>query len=456
MSWLELNSALSAAVFRKRLEEPREYSFVSKFSLTECRGKPQIVELLKTEGEAWETIMSCKKSDEEVKAFEKRVRNQLGTVPFKDIIADKGVHVSALGKSDQAQDVSDCKEEMVVEEVKQEEEEQKPFVFDKCGSPRLLKKEDPGSHSEDEDDIGEPTENLENLNDVIAGRANLSFNRFKSLMESGQLTLNDLDGMRNVRLVEVGGRGQVVQFLATSAKDFNKVNLKELSLDDAKPTNNIVGKKALKKMKGGEMIATQVQTLVTELMSKKGTVFTCDPCRKKFPGVPTVLDHIETIHASMVNQIRVAEDTGEKAAKKNKKKLRQMLKVGLHKICDPNLQIEQVMVTNPDVKAQRKGESGKNTFQMAADLLSSLILLERWKESGQKRPQQKIMYICKACDTDTYLGKKARRDACIEHIEHYHRDKLVAWAEQMETTPGQQFKFLLVKALAPGFMFKAM
>ena len=89
MSWLELNSALSATVFRKRLEEPGEYSFVSKFSSRECRGKPQIVQLLKTEGEAWETIMSCKKADEEVKAFEKRVRNQLGTVPFRDIKTEK-------------------------------------------------------------------------------------------------------------------------------------------------------------------------------------------------------------------------------------------------------------------------------------------------------------------------------------------------------------------------------
>ena len=80
---------------------------------------------------------------------------------------------------------------------------------------------------------------------------------------------------------------------------------------------------------------------------------------------------------------------------------------------------------------------------------------------GQKRMAKRdqdngIVYICKACDMDTYLGKKARRHACIEHIEHYHRDTLDAWAEQMETTPGKQFEFLLVKALAPGIMFKAM
>ena len=448
MSWLKLNSALSAAVFRKRLEEPGEYSFVSKFSSTECRGKPQIVQLLKTEGEAWETIMSCKKADEEVKAFEKRVRNQLGTVPFRDIKTEKEAN-------EQAQDVSNEKEEMMAEEVKHEEEEQKPL-------------EDPGSHSEDEEDIGEPTENPENLNDVIAGRANLSFNRFKNLMESGQLTLNDLDEMRNVRVVEVGGRGQVVQFLAANAKDFNKLNLKELDLEDAKPMNNIVGKKALKKMKGGEMIATQVQTLVTQLMSKKGTVFTCNQCRKKFPDVLTVVDHIETSHSAMVSQIRVVQDTGEKADKKNGRKLRQMLKVGLNKICDPNLQIEQVMVTNPDVKAQRKAEVGKEADlrQKAADLLSSLVLIDRSEESGQYRRGQKrmekkdrdnaIVYICKACDMDTYLGEKARRHACIEHIEHYHRNMFVAWADQLETTPGKQFRFLLVKALAPGFMFKAM
>ena len=123
-------------------------------------------------------------------------------------------------------------------------------------------------------------------------------------------------------------------------------------------------------------------------------------------------------------------------------------------------------MTNPDVKAQRKGELVKNTFQMAADLLSSLVLIDRSKESVQKRPGQKklekkdrdnmIVYICKACGMDTYLGKKARRDACIEHIEHYHGEMFLAWAEQLETTPNKQFKFLLTKALAPGFMFKAM
>ena len=160
------------------------------------------------------------------------------------------------------------------------------------------------------------------------------------------------------------------------------------------------------------------------------------------------------------------QDTGEKMAKKNERKLRQMLKVGLHKICDPNLQIEQVMVTNPNVKAQRKGDSGKNTFQRAADLLSSLVRVERSEVSAQKRPGQKrmekkdrdnvVVYMCKACDADTYLGKNARRHACVEHIESFHRGEIEAWAEQLETTPGKDFKFLLAKALAPGFMFKAM
>ena len=453
MSCLELNSALSAAVFRKRLSEPGEYSFVSKLSSKECQGKPQIVQLLKTEGKAWEAIVDCKKVGEDVKVFEKRVRNQLGMVPFNDINTIDTVPV--VENSDTcAQDVSDCKEEVVKHEV----EEQKPFVFDMEGSPRLLKNEDSGN--EEEDDLQEPLGDLENLSDVISGKVNLSFNRFKSLMESGQLTLNDLETMRNVRVVEVDGRGQVVQFLCESTKDFNKVNLKELGFNDVKAMNNIVGKKALKKMKEGWKVATEVRALVDQLVSKKGTVFTCDQCEKKIPDVLTVVAHLETNHATMVNQIRTLQETAgdKKTDKKNERKLRRMLQIGLNMICDPRLQIEQVMVTNPNVKEKRKEEWGGNIFQRTAGLLSSLIRVERSK--GQKKADKKdnvIMYICKACDTDTYHGgKNSRRYACVEHIERFHCDDFQAWAEKLETASSKHLKSLLDKALAPGFMFKAM
>lgn len=42
----------------------------------------------------------------------------------------------------------------------------------------------------------------------------------------------DLGKMRNTRVVQVPGKGEVVQFLASTERDFNKINLKELPLND--------------------------------------------------------------------------------------------------------------------------------------------------------------------------------------------------------------------------------
>ena len=115
------------------------------------------------------------------------------------------------------------------------------------------------------------------------------------LMESGRLSLDDFGEMKNVRVVEVANKGQVVQFLATSAKDFNKLDLKELGLDDVQPVNtlnSILGKKALKKLKKGKdgpKIAPEIADLVTELLKKKGAVLTCHQCEQKFLNTITAV-----------------------------------------------------------------------------------------------------------------------------------------------------------------------
>ena len=72
----------------------------------------------------------------------------------------------------------------------------------------------------------------ENVRDVIAGNANINFKQFKRLMEQGRLKKEDLAMMRNAKVVKVPGEAEVVQFLASSLKDFNKINLKELTLND--------------------------------------------------------------------------------------------------------------------------------------------------------------------------------------------------------------------------------
>ena len=190
----------------------------------------------------------------------------------------------------------------------------------------MSQREDPGSGSEEE----ERTEAEPNLDNIVAGRENLSFNRFKMLMESGRLTLDDLGEMKNVRVVEVANKGKVVQFFATSAKDFNKLDLKKLGLDDVQPVNSILGKKALKKLKKGKdgpKIASEVADLVTELLTKKSTVLTCHQCEHNFLNTITAVTHIETSHVEVLNKVTVLLNAlGED--KNPNKRVRQMLKAG--------------------------------------------------------------------------------------------------------------------------------
>ena len=143
----------------------------------------------------------------------------------------------------------------------------------------------------------------------------------------------------------MANKGKVVQFLATSAKDFNKLDLKKLGLDDVQPVNNILGKKALKKLKKGKdgpKIASEVADLVTELLTKKSTVLTCHQCEHNFLNTITAVTHIETSHVEVLNKVTVLLNAlGED--KNPNKRVRQMLKAGVSKICDPDLLIEQVV-----------------------------------------------------------------------------------------------------------------
>ena len=64
------------------------------------------MQLLKNEGAAWEAILHCKKAGEEEKVFERRVRNQLGSLPFED------VKMEVKPPLREASDISDLKEEV--------------------------------------------------------------------------------------------------------------------------------------------------------------------------------------------------------------------------------------------------------------------------------------------------------------------------------------------------------
>ena len=74
------------------------------------------------------------------------------------------------------------------------------------------------------------------VGDIIAGRERISFLLFKELVECGRLTREDLSVMRSARVIEVPGMGEVIQFMSPrrdrNLQDFNKIDLKELDLDE--------------------------------------------------------------------------------------------------------------------------------------------------------------------------------------------------------------------------------
>ena len=95
-------------------------------------------------------------------------------------------------------------------------------------------------------------------------------------------------------------------------------------------------------------------------------------------------------------------------------------------------------------------------------MISSLIRVQRcakeWSgKKGRKKKDDVVMYLCKGCDMDTHNGKKVPRQACVEHLETFHRNSLHSWAGQLGVRQDdKQFLFFLFQALAPGFMFRAM
>ena len=84
-------------------------------------------------------------------------------------------------------------------------EEYSEFETESGGSLDVFKKE-PKVELE-EGDSGD-------VRDIIAGRERISFVVFKELVESGRLTREDLSVMRNARVIEVPGEGELVQFLS--------------------------------------------------------------------------------------------------------------------------------------------------------------------------------------------------------------------------------------------------
>ena len=293
--------------------------------------------------------------------------------------------------------------------------------------------------SGDENDEMHVGANAEDVGDIIAGNANIHFYEFKSLMEHGHLKKEDLTMMRNARLVQVPGKGEaVVQFLASSKRDFNKINLKELGLND------VGGAKSLFGRSGFVLAQAQLPSLISEMISKKATTFRCNTCQTIHADVASVQSHININHADML--ARLSEMTGRKAVN------RAILRL-LQRMCDPSLVIEEVVITNGSLKKARHMDSAKNhqinIYQRSADLLATLIRTVR--SFGPRK--SKKMYHCKSCYVNTlYSWKRIDRWGYIRHLAHTHWTEYQDFATQLNVAPGPRLDNLLYKALMPGLI----
>ena len=217
-----------------------------------------------------------------------------------------------------------CKRELKVE-LKEEEDAEKPKVeYEEIGAdmeeqkPQVsLKRKVKEEYGEFDEEVGreQPLDELDmfarrnsklrwgwetgeqdqidpdsyDVPDIVAGREMIGFITFKGLVESGRLTREDLSAMRSVRVLEVPGAGEVIQYLSPQypyLHEFNKIDLKELKLDEVCEWKSKTEQKH-----------SQTWTKVSEMFSKKGTSFICNPCQTVHTHVQSALKHIVTIHA---------------------------------------------------------------------------------------------------------------------------------------------------------------
>ena len=144
-------------------------------------------------------------------------------------------------------------------------------------------------------------------------------------------------------------------------KNFNKLDLKELSRGDVHPN---MGRKQLKVMEEMDGI-----------FSKKGTVFTCKPCQFVTPDVRSMMNHIKNNHADLLS--------GNDSWSWTKFNAKKTIRTCLEQMCDPSLQIEDVVIPN-DTRKKFTKEKESNIYEEAATLVSKVIDV-RTSQAGKRR-----------------------------------------------------------------------
>ena len=127
----------------------------------------------------------------------------------------------------------------------------------------------------------------------------------------------------NLCNVKVPGKGEVVQFLQTSVKNFNKIDLKELRGGDV--YQGVTCHKQLK-----------VMAEMKRMFSKKGTIFKCKPCQVVRSDLTSMINHINGSHADLLS--------GKSRKQQGKFNVKKKIRIYLERMCDPSLQIEEVVI----------------------------------------------------------------------------------------------------------------
>jgi len=433
-----LRVAVEAAVCR-RAGESREFSYVSLATGREARGRAEVVKMLKAEDTTWQAILACRPDDQDIKAFVRQVKEQISNVQFEQVKEEKR---SCIGNGVVDMETeTDNKQQLKVEPHSKAETstERKPFFLDRDGAETLLnvKKEEAGDESEEED---EEQYDKNQIEDIIHGKIHISIKKFKMLMETGVMVKKDLEHLRNVRVVEVQGQGEVIQFLASTTRDFNKVNLKDLNLEDVEPTS--IAGKGLRRYIAQETV-TELSNLVVELVSKRGELFLCKSCGISTNSVANMANHIITSHSSGLPNMRL-EGTGGKERKHKGKIFNRVLRDCVGRTCNPDMKIQQVKITEQKVKQTLKKDTKKshelNIYQKAADLTCSIIELA--KEGNSRR------YFCKQCMFELDGGERG----CMVHLRNAHPLEVRAWGVALRRAVGPQLETLLREGLRPGLM----
>ena len=276
-----------------------------------------------------------------------------------------------------------------------------------------------------------------NISDIVAGREMIGFITFKGLVESGRLTREDLSAMRSVRVLEVPGVGEVIQYLSPQypyLHEFNKIDLKELKLDEVCEWKSKTEQKH-----------SQTWTKVSEMFSKKGTSFICNPCQTVHTHVKSALKHIVTIHAKDGWEGWKGGPGSSQA------------KNCLVHMCDPSLVFQKVRILNEETMRKYLKSEETNIYEKAAELLSNVVSV-KWDKVARRGG---LEYKCKICDDFTVVVNNGRafqrmlkrsmqpRSKFTKHLTDAHPSNCQSLAAQLGVAPGKKLYSLLFEALMP-------